>query len=136
MQNFSSTLTCVWGLLDLGFNLGQGGVEKPTTPLCYVSGCCQLCRRNSGTAMILSSSMHECNQIVKVDVSVLLCFRLKPHAQKAPADGLALLRWTLHAVDRYFTTIGTRRLWLPTSKAVTCVRSCQQFTETWQHASQ
>ena len=60
----------------------------------------------------------------------------RPHAQKAPADGLALLRWTLHAVDRYFTTLGTRRLWLMRDKAVTCVRSCQQFTETWQHASQ
>ena len=39
-------------------------------------------------------------------------------------------------MDRYFTTLGTRRLWLLRSQAVTCGRSCQQFTETWQHASQ
>ena len=40
---------------------------------------------------------------------VLPCFNIKPHAQKAPADGLALLRWTLQAVDRYFTTLGNKK---------------------------
>ena len=51
----STSLWLVLGLLNLGFNVGQGGVERPMTPLCYVSGCCQLWRRNSEMAMILSS---------------------------------------------------------------------------------
>lgn len=55
-------------------------------------------------------------------------------AQGAPADGLALLRFTLGAVNQYFTALGTRKVWLPKQDAMVCVRSCQNFTATWQHA--
>ena len=52
-------------------------------------------------------------------------------AQKAPADGLALLRWTLEAVDGFFKLLGKRNVWLPRRTAHACVNYCQQFTESW-----
>lgn len=53
--------------------------------------------------------------------------------KKAPADALALLRWTLEAVDGYFTALGKRQLWLPKQQAIACVQYSQRFTEPWLH---
>lgn len=67
-------------------------------------------------------------------LAVCVCVHVCGFAQGAPADGLALLRFTLGAVDQYFKALGKRKVWLTKQDAMVCVRSCQNFTATWLHA--
>ena len=111
MWHLNFTLTCV-GAAEPRLQCWPGGCGKAhdTTVLCQWMLSVVTSQLRDGHDSELKNT-HEWKQTVRCCCLsfVLPCFNIKPHAQKAPADGLALLRWTLQAVDRYFTTLGTRR---------------------------